>query len=290
VNYAPYKVSHKPSKVDHKPHKVSHEPSKVDHVPSKVEHALSKVDLTLIVVSHAPIIVTYKPLIKMRLKQEEIVPVADMLIASFERDQAEMEAENSFYSVAFLNQFKTTTDNVRKLEAADVLLTKQKTVTKELYLLADNLYQPLKLFNIVVQKAGMPTNLVPEIITNLKSRNIEGGLLSIKALLQVVSSNKSALESKAMKATFPELLKTNFDALTEKSNLQTKIRKDRKLLTDGNQSTYDALYNDYIIDLCTMGKALYHGKAKAKEYTITNMLKNVHVTRNNKGGTSPTGV
>ena len=44
----------------------------------------------------------------MKIKQEEIVPVADMLISSFQRDQAEIEAENSFYSLEFLNLFKVT--------------------------------------------------------------------------------------------------------------------------------------------------------------------------------------
>jgi hypothetical protein len=31
-----------------------------------------------------------------------------------------------------------------------------------------------------------------------------------------------------------------------------------------------------------MGKALYHGKAKEKEYTITSMLKKLHATPSNK--------
>ena len=222
----------------------------------------------------------------MRIKQEEYVPLADMLISSFERDQAEIEAENDFYSIAFLNQFKTTTEEVRELEKADVLLTKQKTVTKELYLLADNLYKPLKIFNIVVQKAALPTSLVQDIITNLKKRNIEGGLVDIKALMQVVTSNQALLTSKAMKANFPALLDTNFKALTEKSNLQTDIIKQRQLLTNDNGATYDILYNDYIADICTIGKAVYLGKAKANEYTISKMLKKLHVNRNGNGGDS----
>ena len=220
----------------------------------------------------------------MRIKQEEYVPLADMLISSFERDQAEIEAENSFYSVEFLNLFKATTEEVRELEEADVLLTKQKTVTKELYLLADNLYKPLKIFNIVVQKAALPTTLVQDIINNLKKRNIEGGLVDIKALMQVVSSNQALLTSKAMKSNFPELLDTNFKALTEKSNLQTDIIKQRQLLTNDNGSTFDILYDDYIIDVCSIGKAVYHGTAKVNEYTISKMLKKLHVNHNGGGG------
>ena len=213
----------------------------------------------------------------MRIKQEEIVPLADMLITSFERDLAEIESENSFYSTAFLNEFKATTEDVRELEKADSLLTQQKTVTKDLYLLADNLYQPLKIFNVVVKKAALPTNLVQDIINNLKKRNIEGGLLNIKSLMQVVASNQDVLTAKAMKPNFPDLLETNFKALTEKSNLQTKIIKERQLLTSDNGASFSTLYNDYIIDVCNIGKAVFHGKAKANEYTITKMLKKLHV-------------
>lgn len=220
----------------------------------------------------------------MRIKQEEIVPLADMLISSFERDQPELEAENSFYSVAFLNRFKVVTEEVRELEKADVLLTQQKTVTKDLYLLADNLYKPLKIFNIVVQKAALPTKLVQDIINDLKKRNMEGGLANIKSLMQVVSSNQALLTAKAMKPNFPALLDTNFKALTEKSNLQTKIIKDRQLLTNDSGSTFDILYDDYIIDVCSIGKAVYHGTAKVNEYTISKMLKKLHVNHYGSGG------
>jgi hypothetical protein len=221
----------------------------------------------------------------MSIKQEEIVPLADMLVASFERDQKEFEAENGFYSPEFLKQFKQEAQAVRELEKADVLLTQQKTTTKELYLLADNLYQPLKLFAIVIEKAGLPTGLIPEIIANLKSRNIEAGLVNIKALSQIVNGNLELLTSKAMKPKFPELLATSFNEITSKSNLQTKIKQDRQLLTDNNLGSYDTLYNTYITDLCKMGKAVYHGKAKVKEYTVTSMLKKLHTTATVKSKT-----
>jgi hypothetical protein len=218
----------------------------------------------------------------MNIKQEEIVPLADMLITSFVRDLAEIAAENSFYNNDFLTSFKSMTEEVRELERADVMLTEQKRITKALYLLADDLYQPIKIFEVVLAKSGLNTNLVPQTIANLKKRNIEGGLIGIKALIQIVNSNKDLLLSKSMKPTFQTLLETSFGAMTTQSNLQTKLIQDRQLLTNGNNGSYDALYNNYIVDLCKMGKAIYHGKAKAKEYTITSMLKKLHVNQINK--------
>jgi hypothetical protein len=226
----------------------------------------------------------------MNIKQEEIVPLADMLLVSFERDQKEMEEENSFYSASFLASFKAYTEEVRELEKADVLLVNQKNITTEMYLIADSLKQPLKLFNIVIQKAALPTKLVNDIIASINKRNMEAVLSNIKALTQVINNNKDLLQSKAMKATLPVQLDLAFSELTIKSNLQTTLKNERKQLTDDNHGSYEVLYSTYILDICKMGKAVYHTKAKSSEYTIYKMLKNLHITRNNKGnngGNSP---
>ena len=214
----------------------------------------------------------------MSIKQEEMVPVADMLIASFERDQVQFEAENEFYSETFLNAFKVHTEVVRQLERADTLLIQQKTTTRELYQLADDLYQPLKLFGIVVEKAGLPTTIVQDTIDNLRNRNMEGALVNLKALNQVVNSNLNLLNSKAMKANFPDLLETKFEEITLKSNLQSKIMQKRQLLTNDNAGNYNKLYNDYIIDVCKIGKVIHQGNPKVKEYTVSDLLKKLRVS------------
>lgn len=213
----------------------------------------------------------------MTIKQEEFVPVADMLIASFERDQAQLEAENELFSETFLNAFKAHTETVRQQEKADVLLIQQKTATNELYQLADDLRQPLKLFNIVVEKAGLPTTIVQDTLSNLRTRNMEGMLVNLKALNQVVNNNIELLSSKAMKANFPDLLEQKFDEITIKSNLQSKIMQKRQLLTDANLGSYNKLYNEYIADVCKIGKIVYQGQAKAKEYTVSNLIKKLRV-------------
>lgn len=214
----------------------------------------------------------------MAIKQEEIVPLADMLIASFERDQATFQAENVGYSVPFLNQFKAQTESVRQLERADTLLIQQKTITRELYQLADELYQPLKVFGIVVDKSGLPTTIVQETISNLRNRNFEGALVNLKALNQVVNSNAELLTNKAMKANFPDLLETKFEEITIKSNLQTRIMQQRQLLTNNNVESYNKLYNDYIMDICKMGKVIFKKSPKVKEYTITELVKKLRVS------------
>lgn len=107
---------------------------------------------------------------------------------------------------------------------------------------------------------------------------MEGALANLKALRQVVNSNRELLNNKAMKTNFPELLETKFEEITVKSNLQTKIMQDRQLLTDANVNSYNKLYNDYIMDVCAIGKVIYKGNPKVKEYTLTDLLKKLRVS------------
>jgi hypothetical protein len=81
-----------------------------------------------------------------------------------------------------------------------------------------------------------------------------------------------------MKANLPELLEEKFNEITIKSNLQSKIMQKRQLLTDANLGNYNKLYNEYIADVCKIGKVVYQGQAKAKEYTISNLVKKLRVT------------
>ena len=219
----------------------------------------------------------------MSIKKEEMVPLADMLIESFERDQAVIEIENSFYSVVFLNEFKAMTEEVREMEKADAILVRQKSITKNLYRQADSLKQPLKIFTIAVQKAALLTKLPNQIMSNLKSRNIEGALLKINSLIQVIESNHELLISKGMKAAFFPLLKSSFNEITDLSNLQTALMKEKTLLTDDNNGSYTTLYDMYISDVCSIGKAVFLGSAKANEYTVSKMLKKLHIANGSDG-------
>jgi hypothetical protein len=218
----------------------------------------------------------------MNVKNEEVVPLADMLYASFKRDQVEIEGENSFYSTTFLANFSTEIEIVRKFEKKNALLVDQKKLTSDLYKIGDDLKKPLRLFEIVIKKAEVPTNLISEIIKKINNRNFEGVIEDIKALIQVINSNKALLESKSMKPTFPSFLQSSLNQLTEKSNSQTKLQKQGSDLTDSNNVSYDKLYKDYIVDICTIGKVVYGGKKKASDYTISKMLKYLHVTQPNK--------
>ena len=219
----------------------------------------------------------------MSIKHEEMVPLADMVWASFKRDQAEMEAENSTLTPEYLHDFKVMTDEVRDLEQADSMSTTQKEVTGQLYLAGDGMRKDLKLFQKVVQKAKLDTKIVTVLLKNINKRNMEGALVNIKSTEQIVAANSALLTSKGMKAVFPTFLSDNFATITTLSNQQNEIMKERKQLTEDNHGSYKAL-NTFIKDVCGIGRTVYEGKIKADEYNVTKLLTKLH----SSGGTPPT--
>ena len=221
----------------------------------------------------------------MSIKQEELVPLADMVWESFKSDQPELEQENSTLTAAYLDGFKEMTEEVRDLEQADKLLVKQKGVTRDLYLAANGMRKDLKLFQLVVKKAGLDTKVVTVLLKNINTRNIEGALVNIKSIQQIVGDNNALLSSKGMKASFPAFLEDKFVVLTKLSNQQNKILEDRKTLTENNHGSYTAL-NNYISEVCHVGKTVYEGKVKADEYNIKKLLSKLH-SSGGGGGDKP---
>lgn len=211
----------------------------------------------------------------MYAKKEEMVPLADMVLASLERDQPEIMAENARFTVQYVDEFKNTNNGVRNIEQSDSLLITQKVVTKELYFEADDVRKEVKLLQMVFNFAGLSTAIISRLINNINSRNMEGALVDIKSIGQIINDNSPLLTTKGMKATTPAFLNAKFVLLTDLSNQQTQLMKDRKLLTDGNKANYRELYR-YIREVTTIGKIIYAGTAKADEYNVRKLIRRLH--------------
>lgn len=211
----------------------------------------------------------------MYVKKEEMVPLADMVLASLQRDQSEIMAENATFTVQYVSDFTTTNNGVRNIEQSDSLFVTQKGITKQLYNEADGVKKEVKLLQIIFILAGLNTSIVSRILKNIISRNIEGALVDIKAIGQIIIENTVLLTAKGMKATAPSFLDAKFIILTDLSNQQTQLMKDRKLLTDGNNANYRELYR-YIKDVTTIGKIIYANTAKEDEYNIRKLVGHLH--------------
>jgi len=217
----------------------------------------------------------------MGILKEEYVPIADALLASFRRDLPQLEAENHLYNADYLLAMQNKTDEVRAKESGDATLAQQKLTTKELYTLGNTLVKPMKLLNIVFDKAGMENPLASDVLKKVNSRNFEGTLKNLKSLKEVVASQSTLLTSAGMKANTEAMLQDAFDAITAKSNEQSNLQQQRKAFSSENQGVYRELYS-YISQVAKIGKIVFQGEQKASEYTIENLIAMVNASRKNK--------
>lgn len=222
----------------------------------------------------------------MKIQKEEYVPVASAILRSFSRDLPLFEAENHLYNAQYLDAMRSKTEELRAAESADLLLIRQKKVTQELYALGRNLLSPLKLLNLVLNKAGISTKLASDVMTDLNKRNFEGALSSLESLRQVVSAHNALMISKGMKATAPATLENAITAITEKSTEQTAYQQQRKGFTADHKVLYKELYL-YITEVAKLGKIIFEGQQKKDEYTISKLLALMHVPSGGNGNDTP---
>lgn len=217
----------------------------------------------------------------MGILKEEYVPIADALLNSFSRDLNLFEAENHLYNAAYLSAMQNKTNEVRVKETGDAVLLLQKKTTQELYVLGSELAKPMKLLNIVFEKAGLKITLPSEVIKKVNKRNFEGLLSSLSSLKDVIASQSALLISSGMKPDTEKFIQNTFDAITAKSNEQSTYQQQRKAFTSANKGLYKELYV-YISEVARMGKIIFQGEQKASEYTLENLVALVNSSRKNK--------
>ena len=209
---------------------------------------------------------------KKSIKLENYVPIADMLDTSLTRDLTIFNTEIGSFNEDYLAAFRLLKGQVRELDQANTILQQQKVITKKLYAAADAFKKPLSLFLQIAKKTDIDLKLIKGLTADLTARNIEGAMLKMTKLKQIIEANESILVEKGMKNAFSIALEDTFNIFMIKSNEQNTLMSQRKLLVSHNSSKYDELY-EYISDICATGKILFKGEVKADEYIISKIIK-----------------
>jgi hypothetical protein len=211
----------------------------------------------------------------MYIKQEEYLPLAKDLMASFNRDLADFTNEDHNYTKTYIDAFQAKITETEQKETSNTTLVQQKQITQDLYLLGENLKRPLKSLRIRIERAGIPTKLTVQVLKDVKNRNFEGVSAKLGDLVSLVNNNSTVLQTKGMKSTMPQDLQDAQTAIAAKADEQTQLMKKVAGTIDVNNVLYDELYN-YISEICEDGKLIYEGEQKADEYTIKKMLAKLH--------------
>ncbi|GAA5085977.1 hypothetical protein GCM10023210_07330 [Chryseobacterium ginsengisoli] len=212
----------------------------------------------------------------MYIKQEEYLPLAKDLMASFSRDLIYFTEEDHNYTQAYKDAFQAKITEIEQKEASSTTLVQQKQATQNLYLLGEELKKPLKSLRIRIERADIPTRITTEILKDIKNRNFEGVGNKLLDLISLVNANTVVLQEKGMKSTLSQDLQNFQLVIAAKADEQTQLMKKVTSIVGIHKELYESLYK-YISEICEDGKLIFEGEQKADEYIIRKMLAKLHV-------------
>lgn len=213
-----------------------------------------------------------------KLRMEEYVPTGIFLRTSFVRDRAELAVRFSEFTAEFEAEFVAQLTKVSKLEQTLKLTKEQKLITISLYEQADVLNNDLNFLSFYFKRAGLDSDILSQIKSNLKRRNIEGACYKIEGLIQYVADNESILVSKGMEVGYANTLQIVKESLVEKNATQNEIMDIKGQLHEDNSKEYKKLY-EYIATIVTAGKIMYSSVGKVDEYTIAKLISRMRVIK-----------
>ncbi|MEO8517397.1 MAG: hypothetical protein ABI426_11655, partial [Flavobacterium sp.] len=131
-----------------------------------------------------------------KLRMEEYVPAGTFLKTSFVRDRAELVTRFSEFTAEFENEFETQLNTVSQLEQTLKLTKDQKRITANLYEASDALSKELNFLSFYFKRAELETDILVQVKSDLRTRNIEGACYKMSGLVQYVAENEDILVTK----------------------------------------------------------------------------------------------
>ena len=218
------------------------------------------------------------------LNYEEYPAIGDALIASFNRDQAELAGHYKMMDSDYLTGFQESIDAVRGAASVLAKTEELKSVTKKLYGLADEANVKLLFLIDYVKDAGLESASISGIRTKLTTRNIEGAVYDLREVLPYLESHQATLEAGDMPEKFLNYFPPILPQLESWNAEQIAIISNRKTLVEANKVLFETAYG-YISKVSNNGKKVFKNSVKKDDYTIAKLIAKVRV--DGQGGESP---
>lgn len=212
------------------------------------------------------------------LNYEEYPAIGDALIASFNRDQAELAGHYKMMDSDFVTEFQNAIDAVRGTASVLAKTEELKSVTKKLYGLADEANQKLLFLIDYVKDAGLESASISGIRSKLTTRNIEGAVYDLREVLPYLDSHQAELDAGNMPKDFLKYFPPILPQLEAWNAEQIAIISNRKSLVEANKLLFENAYS-YISKVSNNGKKVFKNTVKKDDYTISKLLTKVRVEK-----------
>lgn len=218
----------------------------------------------------------------MNVRKEEYTAIGDFIRSSFQRDQPAIMARYPKLNAAFLTAFTAKLEQVKTIQSAYVISDALKQLTKSLYKEADELDDELVFLADYFRDAGLDNTVVRDLRKDIWDSNIEGAVLKLEGVRQLVAENSDVLVEEGMPENFETTLAAHKTSLSAKNRQQNDYMNTKRQITENGEAPYAALM-DYIIRIGDAGKKVFKGKAAEDEYSITRILKRMRAATPGNG-------
>ena len=217
---------------------------------------------------------------------DEVAPLARLLWASYQRDQADfVDLLPDDYNKAFDGSYPAALKAVEKLVAASVQQARGMVFTAEITALYEALPQLLNHLEARVRRAeGLTVAAkkfgIREVRTARRHGDTETLADELNTLLQNMAANQPALKTKGQQPADTKKIQDLYEALVASSTSHGTNASTQRQLTHANVETVNKL-EELMQHLFDDGKSLYErsDKARLKDYTYRQLLKQVRRTQ-----------
>ncbi|MFJ1365610.1 hypothetical protein ACILDU_04090 [Capnocytophaga canimorsus] len=209
---------------------------------------------------------------QMTFKQEHYTAVADFIAVSFERDLSDFSNVFKTMNDSYLEKFKQAIESAKNSVSATELKMKQKEATKKLYETSRELSDIVLLLKKYAKRANVDVSMLQETVNQLKARNVETPIKTLRDALPYLTSVANKLED--MPENFLDKILPLVTSLENLNTEQNKLMNEGKKISNERKPIYKNLYK-YISEIAEAGKIIYKDSYKKSEYTISKILARV---------------
>lgn len=209
---------------------------------------------------------------QMTFKQEHYTAVADFIAVSFERDLSDFSNVFKTMNDSYLEKFKQAIESAKNSVSATELKMKQKEATKKLYETSKELSDIVLLLKKYAKRANVDVSMLQETVNQLKARNVETPIKTLRDALPYLTSVANKLED--MPNNFLDKILPLVTSLENLNTEQNKLMNEGKKISNERKPIYKNLYK-YISEIAEAGKIIYKDSYKKSEYTISKILARV---------------
>ncbi|CEN46714.1 hypothetical protein [Capnocytophaga cynodegmi] len=209
---------------------------------------------------------------QMTFKQEHYTAVADFIAVSFERDLSDFSNVFKTMNDSYLEKFKQAIESAKNSVSATELKMKQKEATKKLYETSKELSDIVLLLKKYAKRANVDVSMLQETVNQLKARNVETPIKTLRDALPYLTSVANKLED--MPDNFLVKILPLVTSLENLNTEQNKLMNEGKKISNERKPIYKNLYK-YISEIAEAGKIIYKDSYKKSEYTISKILARV---------------